>query len=115
MCAIQVTQLVAQNLTSTTLPRRSCIVVVSPVSEVKVTLGAALAEPENCQMPIPARANTATTPISAFFIGQAWFLRRWRNLAYWLSPYWRHHRREPAMYLPQCFRAKRSGTILLLC
>ena len=40
ICFTQVTQLVAQNLTSTTLPRRSCIEKVLPSSVVNVTSGA---------------------------------------------------------------------------
>src|SRR5690606_37721699 len=44
ICAIQVTQLVAQNLTRTTLPLRSDVWNCRPSSAVNVTSGAALDE-----------------------------------------------------------------------
>ena len=53
ICLTQVTQLVAQNFTSTTLPRRSCMEKDLPSSVVNRTSGAVCAGRRN-QPPMPA-------------------------------------------------------------
>ncbi|KAG1290122.1 hypothetical protein G6F63_017012 [Rhizopus arrhizus] len=67
ICFTQVTQLVAQNLTSTTLPRRSCIEKVLPSSVVNVTSGAVWAGRQTNQAPMPTATSTARATM-AFFI-----------------------------------------------
>src|SRR5690606_3674683 len=68
ICLTQVTQLVAQNFTSTTLPRRSCMLNVLPSMVVKATSGALGAGRQTNQAPMPAATRTARVRTS-FFMG----------------------------------------------
>src|SRR5690606_25605328 len=74
ICLTQVTQLVAQNLTSTTLPRRSCMLDVLPSMLVKATSGAIGAGRHTNQAPMPAATRTARERMSFFIylMGIAW-------------------------------------------
>ncbi|CUJ06105.1 Uncharacterised protein [Achromobacter xylosoxidans] len=67
ICLTQVTQLVAQNFTRTTLPRRSCMEKVLPSSVVKVTSGAVCVGRRVNQAPTPTATRTARATM-AFFI-----------------------------------------------
>ncbi|MCY1217802.1 hypothetical protein D3C72_800260 [compost metagenome] len=67
--ATQVTQLVAQKLTSVTLPFRSAVLLVVPSSSTKVEAGAAVL-PEPRYTPTPAaRAITTAAAAMYFFMG----------------------------------------------
>src|SRR5690554_1048284 len=70
---MQVTQLVAQNFTNTTLPRRSSVLNCSFFNEVKPTSGAVRAGAESCHASRPTRTMATTIPIFSAFIGRAWF------------------------------------------
>src|SRR5690606_30057879 len=68
ICLTQVTQLVAQNLTSTTLPRRSCMLKVLPSMVVKATSGAGAAGRQTNQAPMPTATRTARERMSFFIV-----------------------------------------------
>ena len=65
----QVTQLVAQKLTSVTLPLRSAVLFCVPSSSTKVEAGAAVA-PEPRYTPTPV-ANAMTTAAAAMYFFMA--------------------------------------------